>query len=253
MDEGQLIQDLKSNDHSKAFSSLYASSLAHSPRSTTGPGGGGGGGAVSKSSIPSTLPFLSQIAEEDLTSASTSVTSFHLPNSIARRNHPNPLPPTRTLSDHELFVRVNDESNKSHPLGQDFSSSNTGTKPTSYAHFNFDQSSKQLVKGNSTISISSDSVDVPLNNIDLGITNTNGTAASRRKGQTNSPPDEPAIDSLAKTTAATGKPYLRKQTQDIAARAAQRRATRHHKELMEDMGEECYSSEARASRLFLGC
>ena len=32
------------------------------------------------------------------------------------------------------------------------------------------------------------------------------------------------------------KVRLRKQTQDIAARAAQRRANLHHKELMEDMG-----------------
>ena len=200
-------------------------------------GGGGGGGAVGKTSMPSALPFLSQIAEEDLTSASTSVTSFHLPNSIARRTQANALPPGRTLSDHELFVRVNDETNKNRPAGQDLSST-TANKPTAYAHFNFDQSSKQLTKGNSTISISSDSVDVPLGNIDLGIPTANGLGATRRKVQTTSPPEEPTADSPPKTNTVNGKTNLRKQTQDIAARAAQRRATRHHKELMEDMGKE---------------
>ncbi|CAF4891541.1 unnamed protein product, partial [Rotaria socialis] len=60
---GQLIHDLKN----------------HSPRSVTG--------ANVKPPTISTLPFLTQITEEDLTSASTSVTSFHLPNSQGRRSN----------------------------------------------------------------------------------------------------------------------------------------------------------------------
>jgi hypothetical protein len=59
--------------------------------------------------------------------------------------------------------------------------------------------------------MSSESVDVPINNGD-------STAES-----------SPAL-------LKNNKVKLRKQTQDIAARAAQRRANLHHKELMEDMG-----------------
>ena len=224
IDEGQLIHDLKSKrKHFVARSIEKTRSSrrsAHSPRSVGGAAAGPATGG--KNPIPSTLPFLSQIAEEDLTSASTSVTSFHLPNSIVRRHHPNPMPNGRTHSDHDLFVRVNDETaNPSSTLLQDSTS-----KPTSYAHFNFDQASKQLAKGNSMVSISSDSVDVPLNNGETG--------ATRRKVHTTSPPNEFAAD--PKSSSTTNKINLRKQTQDIAARAAQRRANRHHKELMEDMG-----------------
>lgn len=182
-----------------------------------------GGGSKA---LPSTLPFLSQIAEEDLTSASTSVTSFHLPNSIARRNHQNQVAaPGRTLSDHNLFIRLNDESYLNTSLVQDSGVANN--KPTSYSHFNFDQSSKQLAKGNSLVSMSSDSVDVPVNGNEA-----NNAGVSRRRGQGTSPSNDESNLALPKTNKAT----LRKQTQDIAARAAQRRATRHHRELMEDMG-----------------
>ena len=185
----------------------------------TGPGAG-------KTALPSTLPFLSQIAEEDLTSASTSVTSFHLPNSIARRNHPNPLPGARTLSDHNLFTRLNDDLTLNVPSGQDASSVNG--KPTSYSHFSFDPASRILAKGNSLVSMSSDSVDVPLNNNEGAA----AAGAGRRKTRTTSPTNDDLSAGLPKTN----KTNLRKQTQDIAARAAQRRANRHHRELMEDMG-----------------
>jgi hypothetical protein len=129
------------------------------------------------------------------------------------------LPPNRASSDHDLFTRVNDEMGAD--LGQD-----TTNKPISYAHFNFDQSTKQqLAKGNSMVSMSSESVDVPINNGE----------ATRRKVHTTSPPDDPLVES-SPGLLKTNKVKLRKQTQDIAARAAQRRANLHHKELMEDMG-----------------
>jgi hypothetical protein len=122
---------------------------------------------------------------------------------------------------------VNDETNTD--AGQDLSS--TTNKPISYAHFNFDQSTKQqLAKGNSMMSISSESVDVPINNGET----------SRRKVHTTSPPN----DSTAESSPAllkSNKVILRKQTQDIAARAAQRRANLHHKELMEDMGKKIFA------------
>jgi hypothetical protein len=177
-------------------------------------------GGNGKSSNQSTLPFLSQIAEEDLTSASTSVTSFHLSNNNnSRRNQPlSTLPPPRTLSDQDLFTRVDND------LGQD-----SANKPLSYSHFNFEQSSKQqLIKGNSLVSMSSDSVDMPLNNGDT----------TRRKVHTNSPPNDSTAESspLFISNSMNNKVTLRKQTQNIAARAAQRRANLHHKELMEDMG-----------------
>lgn len=186
-------------------------SVGHSPRTVPG------GKAVG-------LPFLSQIAEEDLTSASTSVTSFHLPNSVARRpNHPGPMPPTRTLSDQDLFTRVNEDINGEQ--GQDPTGPNN--KPISYAHFNFDQSTKpQLAKGNSMVSMSSESVDVPIHNTDT---------TTRRKVRTNSPPPDQVLES-SPGLFKSNKVRLRKQTQDIAARAAQRRANLHHRELMEDMG-----------------
>lgn len=212
IDEGQLIQDLKSNfDYLNDFP-LNRLSLGHSPRPA--PGG--------KSST--ILPFLSQIAEEDLTSASTSVTSFHLPNSVVRRtNPPVTLPPTRTLSDQDLFTRVNDEINGE--TGID--STSTTNKPISYAHFNFDQSNKpQLTKGNSMVSMSSESVDVPIQHTDT----------TRRKIRANSPPLDPTTEGSGMFLK-NNKVRLRKQTQDIAARAAQRRAKLHHQELMEDMGE----------------
>jgi len=141
------------------------------------------------------------------------------------------LPPNRASSDHDLFTRVNDEIGAD--LGQD-----TTNKPISYAHFNFDQSTKQqLAKGNSMVSMSSESVDVPINNGE----------ATRRKVHTTSPPDDPLAES-SPALLKTNKVKLRKQTQDIAARAAQRRANLHHKELMEDMGKhffftknECHS------------
>jgi len=75
------------------------------------------------------------------------------------------------------------------------------------------------------VSMSSESVDVPINNGET----------TRRKVHTTSPPN----DSTAESSPAllkNNKVTLRKQTQDIAARAAQRRANLHHKELMEDMG-----------------
>ncbi len=75
------------------------------------------------------------------------------------------------------------------------------------------------------VSMSSESVDVPINNGET----------TRRKVHTTSPPN----DSTAESSPAllkNNKVKLRKQTQDIAARAAQRRANLHHKELMEDMG-----------------
>ncbi len=122
---------------------------------------------------------------------------------------------------------MNDETNTD--AGQDLSS--TTNKPISYAHFNFDQSTKQqLAKGNSMMSISSESVDVPINNGET----------SRRKVHTTSPPN----DSTAESSPAllkSNKVILRKQTQDIAARAAQRRANLHHKELMEDMGKKIFA------------
>ncbi|CAF4251742.1 unnamed protein product, partial [Rotaria sordida] len=165
IDEGQLIHDLK----------------IHSPHSITG------GINSNKLSIPTTLPILSQIAEEDLTSASTSVTSFHLPTNVSRRNNPTTLLPNRTLSDQDLFTHVNDyttNNNNNHhhqnESGQDLTSITTN-KPISYAHFNFDQSSKQLAKGNSMVSMSSDSVDVSVHN---GDTMTNGI--TRRKVHTTS-------------------------------------------------------------------
>jgi len=80
--------------------------------------------------------------------------------------------------------------------------------------------------------MSSESVDVPINNGDT----TNG--ATRRKVHTNSPPNDLIDESSPLFSNNTGKSKvkLRKQTQNIAARAAQRRANLHHKELMEDMG-----------------
>jgi hypothetical protein len=140
---------------------------------------------------------------------------------VSRRNQPpSTLPPHRTLSDQDLFTRVNNDSNNN-DLGQDLPSATTN-KPLSYSHFNFEQSSKQqLAKGNSLVSMSSESVD-------------NGDTI-RRKVHTTSPPS----DSTAESSPAlflNNKVKVRKQTQNIAARAAQRRANLHHKELMEDMG-----------------
>lgn len=171
----------------------------------------------------STLPFLSQIAEEDLTSASTSVASFHLNN--RRRSQPLlTIPPTRTLSDQDLFTHVNNNPN------EDLLSSSD--KRLSYSHFNFDQATKlqqqQLIKGNSLVSTSSDSVDLPVYQNDSTI---------RRKGRISPLADtapESSPNFLSKST--RSKDQLRKQTQDIAAKAAQRRANLHHKELMQDLG-----------------
>ncbi|CAF3504051.1 unnamed protein product [Rotaria sp. Silwood1] len=231
IDEGQLIHDLK----------------IHSPRSVTG------GTNSNKLSIPATLPFLSQIAEEDLTSASTSVTSFHLSSNVSRRNNPATLLPHRTLSDQDLFTHVSDytannnNTNNQNEVVQDLTATTAATtnKPISYAHFNFDQSSKQLAKGNSMVSMSSESVDVPLHN---GDTTNNG--ATRRKVHTTSPPNDSAAEAsptLFKNNNVRNKVKLRKQTQNIAARAAQRRANLHHKELMEDMGS-VFSSEPIVSK-----
>ncbi|CAF0771846.1 unnamed protein product [Rotaria sordida] len=213
IDEGQLIQDLKN----------------HSPRSVTGING-----------KPSALPFLSQIAEEDLTSASTSVTSFHLPNNVNRRNNHqlSTIISNRTLSDQDLFTHVNND------LGQD----STTNKPMSYSHFNFEQSLKpQLTKGNSLISLSSESVDVPINTNDM--TTGGGGGAANRKVHTTSPPNDSSVEpsTFFSNNNVKNKAKLRKQTQDIAARAAQRRANLHHKELMEDIGS-AFSNEPTASK-----
>jgi hypothetical protein len=178
-------------------------------------------GSNGKTSNSLTLPFLSQIAEEDLTSASTSVTSFHLTNNGGRRNLLSTVPPTRTLSDQDLFTRVNND------LQQD--SSSTPDKPVAYSHFNFEQSSKQqLSKGNSLVSMSSDSVDTPINNGDP--TRRRSYRASSPNGSTHG--SSPAFFN----NPLKNKGKLRKQTQNIAARAAQRRANLHHKELMGDIG-----------------
>lgn len=192
-------------------------SSGHSPRSMNGSNG--------KSSNALNLPFLSQIAEEDLTSASTSVTSFHLATNTSRRNLLSTLPPHRALSDQDLFTRVNND------LGQDLSASMD--KPVSYSHFNFEQLAKQqLTKGNSLASMSSDSVDTPINN---------GDVTRRKTHRTTSPNGSTAASSPAFfNTPVKNKGTLRKQTQNIAARAAQRRANLHHKEVMEDMGKKLF-------------
>jgi hypothetical protein len=171
--------------------------------------------------MQSNLPFLTQIAEEDLTSASTSVTSFHLPTSLTRRHQPAIVPANRALSDQDLFTHVDNQYNPNPdvPLST--------MKPTSYAHFHFDQSSKQLAKGNSLVSVSSDSVDLSLN--------PNETNNARRRVYPTSPVSESTMDLPSKVNGNNSKVNLRKQTQDIAARAAQRRASRHHKELMDDI------------------
>lgn len=76
------------------------------------------------------------------------------------------------------------------------------------------------------VSVSSESVDVPIHNTDT---------TTRRKVRTTSPPLDQTVDS-SPALFKNNKVRLRKQTQDIAAKAAQRRANLHHKELMEDMG-----------------
>ena len=155
-----------------------------------------------------------------------------MPNNNSRHNQP--APPPRTLSDQDLFTRVNDDGNNNNEVGEDLTT--TTNKPISYAHFNFDQSSKQLAKGNSMVSVSSESVDVPINNNNE---TTGGGGATRRKVRTTTPPNDSTAESspaIFKNNNVKNKVKLRKQTQDIAARAAQRRANLHHKELMEDMG-----------------
>jgi len=87
------------------------------------------------------------------------------------------------------------------------------------------------------VSISSESVDVPINNVD----------ATRRKVHTTTPPPNDSTVELSLALPKNNKVKLRKQTQDIAARAAQRRANLHHKELMEDMGS-VFSSEPVVSK-----
>lgn len=188
----------------------------HSPRSNNPPNG--------KSS------YLGQIAEEDLISASTSVASFHPPtNANSRRNHLLPVLPmtNRALSDQDLFTRVNNEP------GHDFTSSSE--KPMSYTNYNFESGSKpQLTKGNSLASMSSDSGEVSSHL---------GDNVQRKNGPTVSPNGSTAASSPAFMNNPTkGKGTFRKQTQNIAARAAQRRANLHHREVMEDMGS-VYSSD----------
>lgn len=152
------------------------------------------------------------------------MTSFHPPNNPnSRRNHLlSVLPVTnRALSDQDLFTRVNNDP------GQDFTS--TSEKPMSYSHFNFEQGPKQqLTKGNSMASMSSDSGE---------ISSHLGDNTQRKNGPTTSPNGSTAASSPAFTNNPTkNKGTLRKQTQNIAARAAQRRANLHHREVMEDMG-----------------
>ena len=199
--------------------------LAHSPHLLISVGG--------KTSLTSTLPFLSQIAEEDLTSASTSVTSFHLPNNASRRNHPiSTFASNRTLSDQDLFTRVNNDSNNN-DVGHNLLS--TTDKPISYSHFNFESSLKQqLAKGNSLASLSSESLDLPLNTGDV----IGGPGATRPKVHTTSPVNDSIVESsgLISNNNMKNKAKFRKQTKNIAARAAQRRANLHHKELMEEIG-----------------
>ena len=223
IDDGQLLQDLKSKIDSRHRLLSYRAPSGHSPRSMAGVGNG---------KLP--IPLLSQIAEEDLTSASTSVASFHLSTNAARRPHLTTtagMPPHRTLSDQDLFTRVNDYfANNESVLN---SSSSSSSKPLSYSHFNFDQSLKQpLAKGYSLNSVSSESVDMPMHTSDPG----NGeNGPTRRKVHTISPSrDSPMVSSP--TSYKNNKGKLRKQTQDIAAKAAQRRANLHHKQLMEDIG-----------------
>jgi len=191
IDEGQLIQDLKSHSTSNGVNKL-----------------------------PNT--YLSQIAEEDLTSGSTLSTSFLLP----RRTHLTTGVPTyQTLSDHDLFTRVNN------------------TKPLTFSQSNFDSSTKQqqqLIKGSSLMSFSSDSVD-PNDSI-------NGHGATRRKVHTTSPPhDTPDEFASIFNKNTQSKVKFRKQTLDIAAKAAQKRANLHHKQVMEDMGS-VYSYEPVVSK-----
>ena len=90
------------------------------------------------------------------------------------------------------------------------------------------------------VSVSSESVDVPIHNTDT---------ATRRKVRTTSPPLDQTLDS-SPALFKSSKVRLRKQTKDIAAKAAQRRANLHHKELMEDMGKTIPKEKSSDQRLF---
>jgi hypothetical protein len=83
--------------------------------------------------------------------------------------------------------------------------------------------------------VSSDSVDVPINNGDT----------TRRKVHTTSPTNDITAEFSPSflNNSNKSKVTLRKQTQNIAARAAQRKAHLHHQELMEDMGKKNFKIE----------
>ncbi|CAF0886482.1 unnamed protein product [Didymodactylos carnosus] len=242
IDEGQLMKDL----------------AAHSPRTLTKMG-----------LSVSQLPILSQIAEEDLTSASTSVTSFHLiPNNQRTRTTNNVttnLLNNRALSDQELFTRVNENDSNNISLNDSSTTQalnslimkstatnntmNNNNAPLSYAHFNFDG---KLAKGNSLVSISSESVDVP---IDSQIPRRKFSSPDASGGLRSNDPSPSLFNKNGTTTTAgqgqqQAKGRLRKQTQDIAARAAQRRANLHHRELMEDLGYDPNISKENTSSVF---
>jgi hypothetical protein len=88
--------------------------------------------------------------------------------------------------------------------------------------------------------MSSESVDGPLNKTDIP----SGAGVTRYKTRTISPSN----DSVKKP--ANNKVKFRKQTQAIAAKAAQRRANLHHKELMEDMGKKYFQEKTKFHVVF---
>ena len=117
--------------------------------------------------------------------------------------------PYRTLSDQELFTRLNEKNDR------------TTTKNISYSQLNFDSSGKPiLTKGISSFSSSSDGPD-------------DSFVQMKRKFNNTSPPTD--ISQNSSTANSTqSKVTFRRQTQEIAAKAAQKRADLHHRELMGD-------------------
>jgi hypothetical protein len=222
-DNGQLIQDLQSRltcgvymcSSDVDFVLILMDYLSgHSPRLFNG---------NNRNGILSNV-YLSQIAEEDLTSASTSVTSFHLPNHAGQQSYSTGMLRERTASEQDLFTRVPDHSQSQLLTGNILS---TFSQPPT------DSTSKQqLVKGNSTFSYSSDSPEVPLNKAHNSI---HGTRTTHRKAQLRSPSYDSLTDLSTNNKQNQNKVKLRKQTKYIAARAAQRRANLHHQELMDDI------------------
>jgi kinesin family member 18/19 len=196
---------------------------------------------ISPKASPGAITFLTQIEEED---GSNETTHEH------RINDPAPLFPSpwskrnlvqaieNSSDPDKVFYKTNKASliNKN-KKELNRNATNTNSTPTSIPHFSFNKNSKTN-RNNSMLSTST-------NDSHLDITIENGSNQTKLNTHTSH-----SISNIpSQTSSQNNRKIKNKHTQGIAAVAAQRKATQHHRDLMLELGQQPSVSSTSGAEL----